>query len=539
MTPFAKTPRHARGSLLALALLAAQLAWLPPLAAQDYPQEFAPGATVPSREELPVTLGDAPAPGTRPLVVDVILQGVKDEDKALNYIRTKKEFEYDPIQLQADVRRLITSGQYRTVKTYLRNVAEGVVVIFDIVERPRINSIEFLGNRNFDDRKLLKVAGLKKGEPLNTYEVEEGRRKIEEHYRSNGFPRAQIGILEGDKADDQAVAYVISEGLLQRISWVSFEGNTFASDGVLKTKIESKPGFLWLFFKGKFDRAKLDADVEKLTGYYRDFGYFRARVGRQLELDESGKWIGVKFIIDEGPRYNVRNVSIVGNQKFRTDPLMEALKLQAGKPYNRQEMDGDLQMLRDLYGSQGHIFTVAEAEPRFLEEPGQIDLVYKIQEGEPFRVGQINVHIAGEFPHTRRNVVLNRMSLRPGDLIDIREIRNSERRLAMSQLFETQQTGGEPPRIVVRPPELQDTAIVGLGGGALRGQSPDNIAKLPPPTYDIDVFLPPLRDESWGRRPRLPENPLTAGEDASPTRTYALAPLINGTRRLPPIEHEE
>ena len=97
----------------------------------------------------------------------------------------------------------------------------------------------------------------------------------------------------------------------------------------------------------------------------------------------------------------------------------------------------DIQMLRDLYGSQGHIFADLEAQPRFLEEPGQLDLVYKIAEGEPFRVGQINVHIAGEFPHTRRNVVLNRLSLRPGDLIDIREIRNSERRLTASQLFET------------------------------------------------------------------------------------------------------
>ena len=77
---------------------------------------------------------------------------------------------------------------------------------------------------------------------------------------------------------------MVSEGYLQRISSVTFEGNTFATDGQLKTKIESKPGYLWLFIHGKFDRAKLDADVEKLTGYYRDFGYFRARVGRQLEI---------------------------------------------------------------------------------------------------------------------------------------------------------------------------------------------------------------------------------------------------------------
>jgi len=485
---------------------ASQLAWLPlPALAQEIPPELdLPGREiVGERDELPGPMGDRPIPGTRPLVADVIVHGTANQERAFNNIRTKKEYEYDPTQLQSDVRRLITSGQYRTVKTYLRNVEEGVVVIFEVVDRPKINSIEFLGNRGFDDKKCLKTANLKVGEPLNTYEVEEGRRKLEELYRTKGYPQAVVGILEGDKAEDQKVIYTISEGYLLRISSVTFEGNTFASDGQLKTKVTSKPGYLWVFMHGKFDRTKLDQDVEKLTAYYRDFGFFRARIGRQLEFDDSGKWVTIKFIIDEGPRYNVRSVSVLGSETMRTGPILAALKLKDGKAYNRQEMDKDLQLMRDLYGSQGKIFADVTAEPRFLEEPGQIDLVYKIKEGEAFRVGEINVHIAGEFPHTRRNVVLNRMSLRPGDLIDIRQIRDSERRLKASQLFETEQTGGEPPRVVVRPPELRDTAIAGAGSpgalrgqspdGALRGQSPDGYRSSEPPTYDVDVYLPPFR----------------------------------------------
>jgi outer membrane protein insertion porin family len=511
---------------LAAAIVAAGLFSAPPLLSQDFPPEL----NAPQREssplgpieELPGVLGDKPTPGTRPLVVDVIIQGTRDQEKALRQIRTKKEYEYDAVQLQADIRRLMTSQQYRNVKTYLRNVQEGVVVIFELVDRPKINAIEFLGNRGFADKKLLKTVGMKVGEPLNVYEVEEGRRKLEELYHTKGYPKAVIGIVEGDRPNDQQVIYSISEGYLLRISSVSFEGNSFSADGVLKTKIESKPGYLWVLFGGKFDRTKLDADVEKLTAYYRDFGFFRARVGRQLEMDESGKWVKIKFIVDEGPRYNVRNVSVIGNQTMRTDPLLEALDLKNGKPYNRMEMDKDLQLLRDLYGSQGRIFADVNAEPRFLEQPGQIDLVYKIQEGEPFRVGEINVHIAGEFPHTRRNVVLNRLSLRPGDLIDIREIRNSERRLKASQLFETEQTGGDPPKIVVRPPELKDVNVASRGS-TLRGQSPDRPTTPPPPTYDIDVYLPPLSESAGAARERS---------------TYTIAPLVNGTRRLPPVDQE-
>ena len=47
----------------------------------------------------------------------------------------------------------------------------------------------------------------------------------------------------------------------------------------------------------------------------------------------------------------------------------------------------------------------------FLEEGGMLDLVYDIDEGDQYRVGRILVNIDGENPHTRRNVVINRLSL--------------------------------------------------------------------------------------------------------------------------------
>jgi outer membrane protein insertion porin family len=270
--------------------------------------------------------------------------------------------------------------------------------------------------------------------------------------------------------------FLINEGQIERIASVSFEGNTIATDARLKTQIESKPGILWYFFKGKVDRQKIDADIEKLTAYYRSLGYFRARIGRELTLDESGKWVDLKFIIDEGPRYVVRNVTMEGNAKFATEPLLDYLELKAGEYYNQAEMNKDINTLIDLYGSQGHVFADVQADPRFLEEPGQLDLVYRVKEGDVFRVGEVNVHIAGEFPHTRDSVVLNRLSLRPGDIIDMREIRASERRLKASQLFETNPQEGEAPRIIVRPPDLNSVggvATITPQNTAVRGQSPD------------------------------------------------------------------
>ena len=97
-------------------------------------------------------------------------------------------------------------------------------------------------------------------------------------------------------------------------------------------------------------------------------------------------------------------------------------------------MNNDLQWLKNLYGSQGYVFADIKAEPVFLEEPGKIDLVYHIDEGKQWKVGRIFVHIDGDNPHTRIQTALNRLSFRPGEIVDIREIHTSERRLQASAL---------------------------------------------------------------------------------------------------------
>ena len=94
-------------------------------------------------------------------------------------------------------------------------------------------------------------------------------------------------------------------------------------------------------------------------------------------------------------------------------------------------------------------------ETRFLEEPGLVDLVYQIDEGKQYRVGQINVHYAGGNSITKSSVIRTRVDLRPGDLIDMRKIQASEARLARSQIFASGE-GGAPPSIAIKPRDLKD-----------------------------------------------------------------------------------
>jgi outer membrane protein insertion porin family len=501
------------GTLLSAATAVAQIAVGPPPTypgptAEGYPPSTSPHPAYPNYPNMrPPNLRDdprlqpppanpndinralnpnGPPPDGKPqevaqLVVDVQILGIAQtqEHTVQKYLHTRKDREFDPELVQSDVRRLVSSGLFRDVRTYTKPAPNGLIVIYEVFERPRIKYIKHIGNRGVPEKKLSKEHALKVGDPLNAYNAEEGRRKIEELYHKQGFPKAQATIMEGDKPTDKGLVYFINEGNLERIETVAFRGNTVASDSRLKTQIESKPGWFYYFFGGKVDRAKLDADVEKLTSYYRRLGYFRARVAREIELDESGKWITLTFVIDEGPRYVVRSVKIEGAQKFPEEPLLGFMDIKPGQYFHQDKMNKDINTLTDLYGSKGYVFADVQADPRFLEEPGQLDLVYRVKEGEVFYIGDINVHVGGEYPHTRDAVVLVRSGLMPGDLADMRKIRDWERRLKSSQLFETNPQQGDAPRVALGTPSIGAASTIAKGNPpsssqpTVRGQSPE------------------------------------------------------------------
>jgi outer membrane protein insertion porin family len=269
---------------------------------------------------------------------------------------------------------------------------------------------------------------------------------------------------------------------------VQFEGNSVASDARLKTQIQSKPPLFW-FIKGYVDRKKIDEDIERLTDYYRALGYFKATVGRDWEYDEDEDWMTLAFYINEGPRYTVRDISFMGNTIYDRNILTEGMKLKPGDFYDRAKMNADIGYIKDLYGSYGYVFADAQFDLQFDEQPGPVDILYRLTEGQQCVVGDINVHIAGDNPHTRLNTAINRLGLRPGDVIDIRKVRASERRLKSSNLFENDPTKGDVPRIVLSPPDPDDPSgnkskrVAREPGdpNAVRGQSLDP-PRRPQPT---------------------------------------------------------
>ncbi len=495
--------------------------------------------------------GPVPVPRSE-VVVEVRVVGNKrtPTEKILRYIHTRPNRVYNAQIVEQDVRRLNSSGLVDSVRAQYQDApaGRGRIVVFDVFERPTIKSVHYVGNRKVKTKTLSKEAKLKAGDPLEPFTIEEARSRLETFYRDKGFVDARVTLYEGSKATDERVVFVINEGSKQTILWTSFEGNTIASESRLRTQIKSKQGVVWLF-GGEVNRRQIQEDEDRLVDYYHRLGFFRARVGSYLvehPYSDTRDWITLKFVIDEGPRYSVRKLSIIGNKSVDTGELMEMVELKEGQPYRDDWMRRDENAIKDRYGAVGYVFADIKPEIIFDEEPGHLDLVYRIEEGERYRVGKIDVNIAGDYPHTQITTVLNRMSLEPGDIIDIRELRDSQRRLRSSQLFNSNPQNGAMPEIAFSPPtpeEIEEAktqlARRQAEAGQFRGQDPpDSLlrARTQPPVEDSDRWW----NVSFVRpAPAAAPMPGTVPAAQPIPQSQATSEVAGGPIPLPPVRYVE
>ena len=433
------------------------------------------GADLATSNRLPGPTAAAPPnvnsalPGPDDTVVDVRIDGNRTvaTHKITGQMHTRAGRAYDVQRVQDDVRALTRMGLFVDVRPFVDRVQPGgVVVVFRVTERPLLQDVIIVGNDTYKTSVLKKVAEVKTGDATDPFAVENGRRKIEKYYQDHGNSKARVTILEGNKTGDLRVIYMVEEGPQQRIFWVNFVGNTFVSSDRLKTLIDAHAPQSY-FPSGKLDRTKLNDDVSKLTAYYRSFGFFHARIGREVEFDEKQDCATVIFVINEGPRYTVGNVYFLGNHKLDNARLAAKLKPLSGQPFDQNQQTLDLQKLRDEYVSGGYVFAKVEADYRFLEEPGKLNIVYNIEEGARYHISRLN---------------LNRLPVKPGDVVDAREIRNSGGPLKAAQLFNG--VGVNPNAGLVGDITLDDRAepkIVSSARGTAPAAKPAPPAGVPTP----------------------------------------------------------
>ncbi len=391
------------------------------------------------------------------IILSVTIEGNRtvSTNRIMSAIQSREDRVYDVDTLNRDIAELHRTNLFRKIEPQLAEVEHGVHIKLIVTENPIVNNVFFTGNQRIEDSQLRKQVGITKGDALDRISINSAKSRLREYYQDQGMSQATIDVASGLQTGQLDVEFVIKEGPVERIKSITFEGNKDFSSEELRVKISSRDS-RWFVGRYLFNRNlasdfKIEGDVQALIAHYRKLGYFDARVNCRKDYDTSGAWVDLTFIIFEGYRYKVKSVSITGTKRYEPHELLPYMKSKEGEYFHMGNKAGDERFIYDLYGRQGHYF--CEVTGELVYQPGnEVDIIYTVNEGDIYRISDVRVHLEGE--HTKERVLLHPLaSIRPGSIINSKEMEGAERRLQHTTIFNNDPSQGIVPKLKVEPPE--------------------------------------------------------------------------------------
>ena len=154
----------------------------------------------------------------------------------------------DQRQVEADLKTLIATKWFSDVTPYYEPdpKGKGYILTFSVKEMPVLTHVEFRGRSKIKLKDIEETTGLKKGARADAARTRLAVGQIQRLYAEKGYDMAEVYLLEGGNRGDTRVVIQIFEGPWHKISRIEFEGNIFATDATLRTKITSKTTLLGL-----------------------------------------------------------------------------------------------------------------------------------------------------------------------------------------------------------------------------------------------------------------------------------------------------
>lgn len=362
----------------------------------------------------------------------------------LNAVRTREGEPLDPLTVEEDYQRIFQLRRFSNVEAKVEPTETGgVVVVFIVTEQRTISSIAFVGNAAISTNQIRDAVDVRVGETIDRFRIALGRQNIERLYRDRNYPFASVEVDEQRLAATGELVYTIVEGPNVRIRKITFPGNQSFEKGTLMKQIRSR-SWIFIFRPGRLDFDQLEDDVGALRRFYESKGFFDVRVGRRLRFSPDLSQVQVDFVIDEGKRYEIASVRFEGVKSIDLEKVLPELRLKAGDFYDRDIEQRDIRQLVRAYSPLGFIYQPPGADtpnPEYLtitpqtvfrEEPGKLDLVYRVSEGRPFRLGRILVKGNAQ---SMDKLVLREMRMQPGELFNSSEVSAAMERLRFSPYF--------------------------------------------------------------------------------------------------------
>ncbi|MCX7769413.1 MAG: hypothetical protein N2110_10415, partial [Flavobacteriales bacterium] len=387
------------------------------------------------------------------------------------------------------IRKLWNEKIFSDVRIYASRIVEGkVYLVIYVEEKPRLTRFTFRGIPKGQQDDLRDRIKLFKGEVVNEHLIMSTRQRIKDYYAEKGFLAVRVDVdVQPDTAGGEKgvlMRILIDKGEKVRIDRIEIEGNEALDDYEIKRAMKktiersrflvhkdllallTRPGRtlrsirrdeekyhfyqlllkylrtkarLNIFKSSKFIEPDYEEDKEAVIRAYNKKGYRDALIEWDTVEIHRNDMI-VRMRISEGRQFYIRNISWIGNTKFKTEELQKIAGLQKGDLYDRERIENVINFnpngldVSSLYQDNGYLFfQITPVETAVVGD--SVDLEFRIYEGKQARVNRVT--ISGN-TKTSDHVILREVRTRPGDLFNRSDIIRTQQELSQLGYFNPQ-----------------------------------------------------------------------------------------------------
>ncbi|MCK9410040.1 MAG: outer membrane protein assembly factor BamA [Bacteriovoracaceae bacterium] len=324
-------------------------------------------------------------------------------------------------------------------------VGDGVYLIIQVEEFPRLEKVEYVGNEELDDDDLDKKINVTKGQIISPQEINKISKIIKKAYEEEGYLQTLVTSELIDATDSTAkgrkiLKLTVNEGNDARIREIQFFGNSFFEDDDLEGELPDVNTTSWWKFwrSGKLEKKKYEEGKKKLIDFYKKNGFRDAElISDSVVFSDDKEDIILKLVLFEGPQYKIRTITWEGNTVFTTEALIQRLGFQSGEVYDMEKFEQNLRANQDqtdvssMYLDNGYLTVQIEPEEKKVGKD-EIDIVIRVRERNQFKIA--GVEIRGN-TKTQERVIRRELYVRPGDYFSRSNIIRSIRQLSVLNYF--------------------------------------------------------------------------------------------------------
>lgn len=370
-------------------------------------------------------------------------------------------------EVTSAIKRFWRQGLFSDVSITLEKVkGDDCWIKIALKQRPRIAEIEYDGVKKSEREDLDLQMGVAKGSQVTPNILDRAKKIIKRYYDDKGYKNADVEIYQTDSEVGEnmvdltvfvdkhekvkihelridGLAYWDSVGV--RI-WPPFKKDYMTYRGANRTMKKTNARHKWynIFRAKKFTDDLYKADKKALLEKYHELGFRDARIVSDTVSKYDEKHVDIAMHIEEGQRYYIRNIEVVGNSVESTSTLLTYLQMQPGDVYNQVKLDKRINQDEDgigtLYMDQGYLFF--RMDPIEVNIDGDsVDLELRVTEGPQAHINKV---VINGNDRLYEHVVRRELRTRPGELFSKTDLVRSARELAQTGHFDPEKMNPRP-----------------------------------------------------------------------------------------------